>query len=37
VHHKGNPDLLPSDQELEAAGHEGIDKVLSAALEDTGS
>lgn len=33
VHHEGNPDMLPSDDELQSAALSGVDEFLSIALE----
>lgn len=33
IHHTGDPDILPTDDELVKAGHEGIDEILNMAME----
>lgn len=33
VHHEGNPDMLPGDDELESAALDGANEVLAMALE----
>jgi hypothetical protein len=33
VHHEGNPDMLPSDDNLQSAALSGVDEILSMALQ----